>query len=99
MLATERPAASLPVSVTATTRSSAMSPATSPEPTSRVEKTPSANPARRNTSSSKSAARGTFDACLSNPTLPAMSVGAAKRTTCQSGKFQGMTARTGPSGS
>ena len=37
-------------------------------------------------------------ACLSSPTLPAISAGAANRTTCQSGKFQGMMARTIPSG-
>ena len=41
----------------------------------------------------------TLEACLSRPTLPAMSAGAAKRKTCQRGKFHGMTARTGPSGS
>ena len=29
--------------------------------------------------------KGTFDACLSRPELPAMSAGAAKRMTCQSG--------------
>ena len=32
------------------------------------------------------------------PTLPAISAGAAKRKTCQKGKFHGITARTGPSG-
>jgi hypothetical protein len=31
--------------------------------------------------------------------LPATSAGAAKRITCQKGKFQGITARTAPSGS
>ena len=41
---------------------------------------------------------GTLDACLSSPTLPAISAGAAKRKTCQKGKFQGMTARIGPIG-
>ncbi|CAO0833291.1 hypothetical protein SMICM17S_00687 [Streptomyces microflavus] len=30
--------------------------------------------------------------------MPAISAGAAKRTTCQSGKFHGITARTTPSG-
>ena len=45
-----------------------------------------------------SAVCGTFDACLSRPTLPAISAGAAKRTTCQNGKFHGITASTGPSG-
>ena len=45
------------------------------------------------------AACGTFEACLSSPTLPAASAGAAKRKTCQKGKFQGITASTGPSGS
>ena len=41
---------------------------------------------------------GTFDACFSNPTLPAIRAGTAKRIACQSGKFHGMMARTGPSG-
>ena len=35
---------------------------------------------------------------MSRPTLPAISAGAANRTTCQSGKFHGMTASTTPSG-
>ena len=30
--------------------------------------------------------------------VPAISAGAANRTTCQSGKFHGITASTGPSG-
>ena len=59
---------------------------------------PRGNPASRKTSSMASAHCGTFDACLSSPTLPAISAGAAKRNTCQNGKFQGMTARTGPIG-
>ncbi len=42
---------------------------------------------------------GTFEACFSRPTFPAISAGAAKRNTCQNGKFQGITASTGPSGS
>ena len=53
----------------------------------------------RKISSIASAHCGTFDACLSRPTLPAISAGAAKRKTCQKGKFQGMTASTAPSGS
>ncbi len=31
---------------------------------------------------------------MSRPTLPAIRAGAAKRTTCQKGKFQGITAST-----
>ena len=41
---------------------------------------------------------GTLGAGLSRATLPARSAGAAKRTTCQSGKFQGMMASTTSSG-
>ncbi len=41
---------------------------------------------------------GTFDACLSSPTLPAIRAGAANRMACHRGKFQGMTASTGPRG-
>ena len=42
---------------------------------------------------------GTFAACLSTAPLPAISAGAAKRKTCQKGKFQGMMASTTPNGS
>ena len=45
-----------------------------------------------------SAQPGTFEACFSTPALPAISAGAAKRNTCQNGKFHGMTASTTPSG-
>ena len=45
-----------------------------------------------------SAVCGTFDACLSSPTLPAIRPGTANRIACQSGKFHGMIASTGPSG-
>ncbi len=96
--ATERPAPSEPVSVTARTRSSSITAATRCEGTSRVWKEPGGYPARRNTSSMRRAVCGTFDACLSRPTLPAMRPGAAKRITCHMGKFQGMTASTGPMG-
>ena len=41
---------------------------------------------------------GTLEACLSRPTFPAISAGAAKRNTCQKGKFHGMIASTGPIG-
>ena len=95
---TSRPAGSLPVSVTARTRSSSMMPSMTDEPTSSVWNAPSGKPARVRMSSIASATWGTFEACLSRPTLPAMSAGAAKRSTCQYGKFHGMTASTGPSG-
>ena len=44
---------------------------------------------------SRARSRVTLEACFSRPTLPAISAGAAKRNTCQSGKFQGITASTG----
>jgi len=62
-------------------------------------KTSSGYPASRKTSSIAVAHPGTFEACLSSPTFPAVRYGAANRKTCQKGKFQGMTASTGPSGS
>src|SRR6266704_6140057 len=96
--ATDRPAGSLPVSVAARTRSSVRIASTLSEPTSRVWNAPSGKPARRNRSSRNSAVCGTFDACLSRPALPAIRAGAANRMTCQSGKFHGMTASTGPIG-
>jgi hypothetical protein len=87
-----------PVSVAATTRSSRRTRSTCSLPMSSVEKTSAGKPARASTSSRYSAVCGTLLACLSSPTLPASSAGAAKRTACHSGKFHGMIASTGPSG-
>ena len=81
--ATAMPARSLPVSVTATMRGSAMSPATGADSINAVAKSPSGKPATRKVFSMASAQRGTFDACLRIPALPAMRAGAAKRNTCQ----------------
>ena len=41
---------------------------------------------------------GTLGECFSRAALPAISAGAANRSTCQNGKFQGMMASTTPSG-
>jgi hypothetical protein len=57
------------------------------------------NPAFLKISSMASAEPMTFEACFRTPAFPAMSAGAAKRNTCQKGKFQGMTASTTPIGS
>ena len=97
-LATSCPAPSLPVRVAAATRGSSRTRATPSAPTRSVVKTPSGKPAFRKRSSRASAHCGTLEACLRRPTLPAMSAGAAKRITCQKGKFHGITARTGPIG-
>jgi hypothetical protein len=97
-LATWLPAPVLPVSVTAATRGSSITRFTWSVSISSVWKQPSAKPARRKMSSMASAHWGTFDACLSRPTFPAMSAGAANRNTCQNGKFHGMIASTGPIG-
>jgi hypothetical protein len=66
--------------------------------TSAVANRPSGKPASRKTDSIARAQPGTLLACLSTPPLPAISAGAAKRNTCQNGKFQGITASTTPSG-
>ena len=63
-----------------------------------VRKRFSGKPARRKTSSIASAQPGTLEACFSTAALPAISPGAAKRKTCQNGKFHGITASTTPSG-
>ena len=97
--ATERPARSEPVNVTAATRSSPMIESIVEESTKRFVNTPTGNPARRNRSSRNDAVPGTLEACFKIPTLPAMIDGAANRTTCQRGKFHGMIASTGPRGS
>ena len=65
---------------------------------SRVWNTPPGNPPRGRCPRCASAHCGTFEACLSRPTFPAISAGAAKRKTCQNGKFHGMMARIGPIG-
>jgi hypothetical protein len=95
---TSIPACSLPVSAAAIRRESPRILSTSREPNSRVWKTPSGKPARRNSSSISSALCGTIEACFSSPTFPAISAGAANRSTCQNGKFHDITASTGPSG-
>ena len=99
VLATSIPAVSLPVSVTAFTRGSPITFSTCAGSIRSVWKTPSSNPARQSICSIASAHCGTFEACFSKPTLPAIKAGAANRNTCQNGKFHGMMARTGPSGS
>ncbi len=63
-----------------------------------VANRPSGKPASRNTDSIASAHPGTLLACFRTPPLPAINAGAAKRNTCQNGKFQGITASTTPSG-
>ena len=85
MDATERPAGSDPVKVTALTRSSEITAATSAEPISSVRNDPVGKPPFSKMSSRYSADCGTFDACLSSPVLPAISAGAANRMTCHSG--------------
>ena len=96
--ATERPARSLPVSVTALMRGSAMTPAVCSLSMCSTPNTPAGTPASASTSAMASAQRGTLVACLSTATLPAISAGARKRNTCQSGKFHGITASTQPMG-
>ena len=97
--ATDRPARSLPVSVTARTTGWRITSAAASWSIIRFVNTPGGKPAWRKTSSIARAQPGTFGACFSTPTLPAIRVGAANRNTCQSGKFHGMIAKTAPSGS
>ena len=81
--ATARPAPSLPVRVTAATRSSAMMPATASDRIGRFWNSPSGAPATPIISCISAATPCTLLACLSSPTLPARMHGARKRTTCQ----------------
>src|SRR5207245_614427 len=99
MRATARPAGALPVSVTAFTDGCSITPSTCWLPIIKVRKRFSGKPAWQKIFSIASAQPGTFEACLSTAPLPAMSAGAAKRKTCQNGKFHGITASTTPSGS
>ncbi len=97
--AIERPARSLPVSVTAFTRASRSTPAAWSLSMCSTSNTPSGRPPSRHTARIRSAHCGTLLACLSRATLPAMNAGARKRNTCQIGKFHGITANTQPIGS
>ena len=96
--ATFMPAPSLPVRVTATMRWSAMSAATLSDLMGKFWNRPAGAPAAITISSIAAATPCTLEACFNKPTLPAMIVGARKRTTCQYGKFHGITASTGPIG-
>ena len=96
--ATALPAPSLPVSVTAAMRGSATIDSMSLPATTSVVKTPSGAPQVSKMRSISSAQPVTLAACLSTAVLPAIMPGAAKRKTCQNGKFQGMIASTTPSG-
>ena len=77
------PARSLPVRVTARMAGSPIRYLVRAEETRSVVTTPSGTPASRNTASMASAEPGTFAACLSTATLPAIRAGAAKRKNCQ----------------
>ena len=99
LAATERPARSLPVNVTAATRASRITSAAWSLSICSTPNTPAGSPAAASTSAITSAQRGTLLACLSTATLPAISAGARKRNTCQIGKFHGITASTQPIGS
>src|SRR6266850_5085501 len=96
--ATERPAGALPVSVTARTCGIAMIGPTAEAGTRSEVKRPSGSPASRKIDSMASEQPETLDACFSRQAFPAIKAGAAKRKTCQKGKFQGITARTTPRG-
>ena len=97
------PARSLPVMVTAPTRGSSISrrvtAGTSGSATTRAANSPSGAPASARTSWTAMPQPVVFGECLSRAALPAISAGAAKRRTCQSGKFHGITASTMPTGS
>jgi hypothetical protein len=100
---TARPARSLPVMVTAPMRGSSirrrMTTGTSRSSTTRAVNRPSGAPASVSTRCTASAQPVVFGECFNSAALPAMSAGAANRSTCHSGKFQGMTASTTPTGS
>ena len=97
--ATERPARSEPVTVTAAMRSSAMMGSMRLDSTNRLVKMPWGKPARVKMPSTYSAQPGTLEECFRTIGLPAMMFGTATRMICHRGKFQGMMASSGPSGS
>jgi hypothetical protein len=100
---TAAPARSLPVRVTAATRGSAINLSVTAgvlaSETRRVANSPGGKPASRKSRSIATAQPDTLGECFSSAPFPAISAGAAKRTTCQNGKFHGMIATTTPIGS
>ena len=101
--AIDEPARSLPVRVTAATRGSSTTrretSGTSSAATTSERNSPAGAPASAKSSSMASAQPVTSGLCLSSAALPAARAAQANRSTCQNGKFQGITANTTPSGS
>src|SRR6478752_6706029 len=103
MDAIDEPARSLPVRVTAAIRGSSTTrrdtSGTSSAATTSERNSPAGAPASANSSSIASAQPVTSGLCLSSAAFPAASAADAKRSTCQNGKFHGITANTTPMGS
>ena len=78
-----RPAPTLPVTVTAVTRGSAIALALCPRVRWAVMKASSGRPAARQASSSSSAQPTTFSAGFSRKALPPIRIGTAARIACQ----------------
>ncbi len=97
--ATARPAGVLPVRVTAATSGASMSPPPGASRRGRCGRRPRATRRRGGSARWPGRSRRRWRSASGGPALPAMRAGAAKRKTCHRGKFQGMTARTTPSGS
>ncbi len=100
---TAAPARLEPVSVTAAMRSSAIRQSTvwgtlASSMTSAVSRF-AGSPASVNSVASASAQPVTFGECFSRMPLPQATAGIAKRITCHTGKFHGITASTRPMGS
>jgi hypothetical protein len=97
------PARSLPVRVTAAIRGSATIRAetsgTRPASMTSDRNSPAGAPASVNSASIASAQPVTSGLCLSRAALPAARAAHANRSTCQNGKFHGITAKITPSGS
>ena len=64
-----------------------------------MRNSPIGAPASRNSRSIARAQPVTLGECLSTAALPAERAAPANRSTCQNGKFHGITANTTPSGS
>ena len=99
IVATALPAAVEPVSVTAAIRGSPIRRSTCAASRRRFGQSPSGAPASRKMDAIASPQPGVFGACFRTNALPAIIEGAAKRKSCQNGKFHGMIASTTPSGS
>ena len=98
LAATDLPAGTLPVKVTARINGCSITLSILEDLTKIDLNKLSGNPASLKISSIAKAQPDTFEECFRIPAFPAIKPGAANLKTCHSGKFHGITASTTPKG-